>query len=181
MEVMIYRMRRSFGLATKHSRVRFKRLNPLGKFFSLIISPSWAAANIARLNLKRKTANVRWITSGTKDFVKLFPPFWLLHVCFRDCYPSADRAALPLRPFMSEKHWKTFVKSRFPWEQEALDFIHAGFPAQDTYTAWANFEFVAEDGSINEVDLLVACPQGVFLIEIKGRPGTVSGDPQNWL
>lgn len=82
---------------------------------------------------------------------------------------------------MSEKHWKTFVKSRFPWEQDALDFIHAGFPAQDTYTAWANFEFVADDGSINEVDLLVACPQGVFLIEIKGRPGTVSGDAQNWL
>ena len=48
---------------------------------------------------------------------------------------------------MAEKHWKNISASRFPWEQEALDFAHAGFPAQNTYTAWSNFEFVADDGS----------------------------------
>ena len=80
---------------------------------------------------------------------------------------------------MAEKHWKSISVSRFPWEQEALDFVFAGFPAQDTYAAWSNFEFVADDGSINEVDLLVACPQGIFLIEVKGRPGIVTGDAQN--
>lgn len=82
---------------------------------------------------------------------------------------------------MAEKHWKNISASRFPWEQEALDFVYAGFPSLDTYSAWANFEFVADDGSINEVDLLVACPQGIFLIEIKGRPGVVTGDAQNWV
>ena len=80
-----------------------------------------------------------------------------------------------------EKHWKTITRSQFPWEQEALDFIFERFPAQDTYRAWANFEFIADDGSINEVDLLVVCPQGVFLIEIKSRPGILTGDVRDWV
>lgn len=79
-----------------------------------------------------------------------------------------------------EKHWKTVTRSQFPWEQEALDFIYQRFPSQDSYRAWANFEFIADDGSINEVDLLVACPQGVFLIEIKGKRGELSGDARDW-
>lgn len=80
----------------------------------------------------------------------------------------------------AEKHWKNVSRSQFPWEQEALDFIYEQFPAQDNYRAWANFEFIGDDGTINEVDLLVACPQGVFLIEIKGRPGVISGDARDW-
>ncbi len=71
-------------------------------------------------------------------------------------------------------------RSYFPWEQEALDYIYEHFPAQDNYRAWANFEFIADDGSINEVDLLVACPQGVFLIEFKSMPGDLSGDARDW-
>ena len=82
---------------------------------------------------------------------------------------------------MPEKHWNVVTASRFPWEQEALDFVYAGFPEQDNYLAWTNFEFVADDGSINEVDLLVACPQGVFLTEIKSRPGVITGDANNWI
>jgi serine/threonine protein kinase len=81
---------------------------------------------------------------------------------------------------MPEKHWKAIAPSRFPWEQEALDFVFERFPAQDNYLAWSNFEFIANDGSINEVDLLVVCPQGAFLTEIKSRPGTVSGDQSIW-
>ena len=74
----------------------------------------------------------------------------------------------------------TLSPSRFPWEQEALDFIYQRFPPQDNYRAWTNFEFIADDGSINEVDLLVACPQGIFLIEIKSNPGTLLGDSLHW-
>jgi hypothetical protein len=78
------------------------------------------------------------------------------------------------------KQWMTLSRSRFPWEQEALDFVFERFPAQDNYRAWANFEFIADDGSINEVDLLVACPQGIFLVEIKSDPGTLRGDALSW-
>lgn len=79
-----------------------------------------------------------------------------------------------------EKNWKTVTRSQFPWEQEALDFIYEQFPAQDNYRAWANFEFIADDGSINEVDVLIAGPEGIFLVEIKSKPGDLSGDTRDW-
>jgi len=50
-------------------------------------------------------------------------------------------------------------------------------PDHEPYRAWANFEFIALDGSINEVDLLLLTPMGFFLVEIKSRPGRVYGDP----
>jgi len=81
---------------------------------------------------------------------------------------------------MPENHRKTIAPSRFPCEQEALSFVFERFPAQNNYLAWSNFEFVAEDGSINEMDLLVVCSQGACLTEIKSRPGTVSGDQSVW-
>lgn len=70
--------------------------------------------------------------------------------------------------------------SRFPWEQEALDFVHERFPAGADYLAWSNFEFIAADHSINEVDLMIASPWGVFLVEIKSRPGRLMGDNASW-
>jgi hypothetical protein len=77
-------------------------------------------------------------------------------------------------------NWHTITESQFPWEREALDFVHAQFPKQDGYHAWSNFEFVADDGSVNEVDLLVLTPWGVHIIEIKSQPGTISGDQTTW-
>ena len=40
-------------------------------------------------------------------------------------------------------------------------------PDHDPYRAWANFEFIADDGSISEVDLLVLTTKGFYLVEIK--------------
>ena len=68
------------------------------------------------------------------------------------------------------------AESSFPWEREALDFVRSQFPAHKPYRAWSNFEFIATDGSINFVDLLVFTPQGFFLIEIKSRPGRLFSD-----
>src|SRR5262249_39454502 len=42
------------------------------------------------------------------------------------------------------------------------------------------FEFIALDGSVNEVDLLLLTPMGFFLTEIKSRPGRVYGDAGTW-
>lgn len=77
-------------------------------------------------------------------------------------------------------NWITVSESSFPWERDALDFIRSRFPNHEPYQAWSNFEFIADDGSINEVDLLVFSPQGFFLIEIKSRPGRVRGDAGTW-
>ncbi|MEX1223675.1 MAG: BREX system serine/threonine kinase PglW, partial [Pirellulales bacterium] len=77
-------------------------------------------------------------------------------------------------------NWTTAAESKFPWERDALDYLRSNFPSHDPYRAWANFEFIADDGSINEVDLLVFTPQGFFLIEIKSRPGRLFGDAGTW-
>ncbi|MCO6436553.1 MAG: BREX system serine/threonine kinase PglW [Phycisphaerae bacterium] len=81
---------------------------------------------------------------------------------------------------MSTTRWKTIARSEFPWEQEALDFVRARLPDHEPYRAWSNFEFIADDGSINEVDLLVFTPVGFFLVEIKSNPGKLSGDAHTW-
>jgi serine/threonine protein kinase len=81
---------------------------------------------------------------------------------------------------MTKKNWTTVTESSFPHEREALEFVRSQFPDHDPYRAWSNFEFIADDGSIYEVDLLVFTPQGFFLIEIKSWSGRLSGDAGTW-
>ena len=78
------------------------------------------------------------------------------------------------------KNWATIAESSFPWERDALEFVRGQFPDHEPYRAWSNFEFIADDGTVNEVDLLVFTPQGFFLIEIKSRPGLLRGDAGTW-
>jgi serine/threonine protein kinase len=80
----------------------------------------------------------------------------------------------------STSNWTTVAESNFPWERDALEFVRQRFPTHEPYRAWSNFEFIADDGSINEVDVLVFTPQGFFLIEIKSRPGRLFGDAGTW-
>ncbi|HCF3662114.1 TPA: hypothetical protein NID08_005356, partial [Pseudomonas aeruginosa] len=54
-----------------------------------------------------------------------------------------------------DKLWKQITQSDYTWEREALEFAKQLLPDHDPYRAWANFEFIAQDGSINEVDLMV--------------------------
>src|SRR5690606_31568736 len=79
-----------------------------------------------------------------------------------------------------DKHWKQITPSDFAWESEALAFAKSILPDHDPYRAWANFEFTAADGSINEVDLLLITAKGMYLIEIKSHPGIIAGDAANW-
>lgn len=81
---------------------------------------------------------------------------------------------------LSDSRWKVIAESQYPWERDALAFVRERLPDHDPYLAWSNFELIGTDGSINEVDLLVLAPHGLFLIEIKSRPGVVSGDAGTW-
>ena len=81
---------------------------------------------------------------------------------------------------MMKTRWDTIAPSPYPWERAALDFVRAGLPDHDPYRAWANFEFQSTDGAIYEVDLLVLTKQGLWLVEIKSRPGRVAGDAGTW-
>ena len=77
--------------------------------------------------------------------------------------------------------WKTISPSQFPWEQDGLDFIQRALPNREPFRAYSNFEFIADDGSINEVDLLIISRYSLFLVEIKSRPGEVGGDSHTWI
>jgi hypothetical protein len=78
------------------------------------------------------------------------------------------------------QHWVAVAESAFPWEMATLRYLRERLPEQEPFRAWANFEFVADDGSINEVDLLVISLYKIYLVEIKSRPGHVSGDTSTW-
>jgi len=78
-----------------------------------------------------------------------------------------------------EERWVQVTPSDFPWEREALAFLKQALPDHEPYRAWSNFEFI-DNGSINEVDVLIVSPHGLFLVEIKSWPGTVEGDAGTW-
>src|SRR5688500_1293212 len=77
-------------------------------------------------------------------------------------------------------NWNAITASAFPWERPALDYVRGEFPTHEPYRAWTNFEFVADDGAINDVDLLEFSPQGVLQIEIKSNRGMRGGDSHTW-
>ena len=81
---------------------------------------------------------------------------------------------------MRAPRWTAVSQSAFAWEREALDFARTHLPDHEPWRAWSNFEFIDDDGRVNEVDLLVLTPAGLILVEIKSRPGSVRGDGYGW-
>ena len=81
---------------------------------------------------------------------------------------------------MNPPRWTEITPSEYAWEREALDYVKARLPDNEPFRAWSNFEFIAEDGSINEVDLLVVSVHKVYLVEIKSWSGAISGDQSTW-
>ena len=72
---------------------------------------------------------------------------------------------------LNSGRWIEVTPSQFPWEQEALGFIRERLPDHDPYRAWSNFEFIAEDGSINEVDAPRSDPEGLLPRRDQEPPG----------
>ena len=72
-------------------------------------------------------------------------------------------------------------KSDFPWEEDALRHIREQMPDAEPYRAWQTFTFTASTGHVREVDLLIATPGGLFLIEIKSHPGRATNNGATWL
>lgn len=81
---------------------------------------------------------------------------------------------------MGFSRWKVITPSEFAWEQEAFDYIRARLPDADPYLAWQGFNFIADSGSIYEVDVVILTPVGFFFVEVKSHPGVLSGDAAAW-
>lgn len=82
---------------------------------------------------------------------------------------------------MKPPRWTVVSASAYEWEREALEFLREHLPDHEPWRAWSNFEFVDDEGRVNEVDLLVLTPAGLLLVEIKSRPGTIDGDAHSWV
>ncbi len=72
-------------------------------------------------------------------------------------------------------------RSDFPWEEDALRHIRDQMPSAEPYRAWQTFTFTAQSGHVREVDLFIATPAGLFLIEIKSHPGRAVNQGGTWL
>ncbi len=81
---------------------------------------------------------------------------------------------------MGGNRWHVIAESNFPWEREALEWLRAQLPDRDPWNVWTNFEFIDDQGRISEVDALVLSSAGLFLVEIKSRPGSLDGDAHTW-
>jgi hypothetical protein len=67
--------------------------------------------------------------------------------------------------------WTAISHSVFAWERDALEFARRHLPDYDPWRAWSNFEFIDDEGRVNEVDLLVLTQRG--LSWSRSNPGPV--------
>jgi serine/threonine protein kinase len=81
---------------------------------------------------------------------------------------------------LSVGRWKRYAESKFPHEREALEYLRENLPDSDPLLLYSNFEFIADDGSVNEVDALVVTRAGLFLVEMKSRGGKITGNRHTW-
>ncbi len=82
---------------------------------------------------------------------------------------------------MRDGRWVTITESAFQHEREGLEFIKDGLPDAAPYRAWSNFNFTANTGHVREVDLLVAAPSGLYLIELKDWHGRLATAGSGWV
>jgi hypothetical protein len=77
--------------------------------------------------------------------------------------------------------WEEINPSGYAHEKDGLRELADYLPDADPYHVWANVEFVANDGSINEIDALVLAPSGLYVVELKHWQGEVAGDGMQWM
>lgn len=78
-------------------------------------------------------------------------------------------------------HWHEMGEPATPAEKEALDKIRSMLPDNQVTAAWSNVSLVDQRGRVDEIDLVLLCRQGLYLVELKGWHGTIEGDAQNWV
>jgi serine/threonine protein kinase len=71
-------------------------------------------------------------------------------------------------------------QTQYAHEKEAIDFALSVLPNVDPYHVWGLFDLHGDGGRLYEIDLLVLAHSGLYLVEIKSRPGVYRGDHQDW-
>ncbi|MEV8326042.1 BREX system serine/threonine kinase PglW [Kitasatospora sp. NPDC056731] len=91
---------------------------------------------------------------------------------------SGARRPMPAPPRV--QRWFQERPSPFPHEQEALDHVKALMPQAEPFRSWATFSFTASSGRVNECDLFILVPRGLFLVELKAHPGRLVNNGSTW-
>ncbi|TDV52018.1 BREX system serine/threonine kinase PglW [Actinophytocola oryzae] len=77
--------------------------------------------------------------------------------------------------------WHEIALSDFDHERAGLAQVRALLPDRYPYQAWSNFTFISPRGHPREVDLLVAVPSGLYLLELKNIRGRVRSRHGTWI
>jgi serine/threonine protein kinase len=72
--------------------------------------------------------------------------------------------------------WVEVTPSSYAHERAGLAYVRDRLPDTDPYRAWANLEFITDQGRPLEIDLLVLGPAGFTLVELKYWAGPIGGD-----
>lgn len=80
----------------------------------------------------------------------------------------------------TSKRWRTMGDPASAAEAEALEAVRALLPDDAITHAWANLTFIDLQGRTAEVDVLLLTRAGLFVVELKGWHGRISGDQQTW-
>ncbi|WP_217236004.1 BREX system serine/threonine kinase PglW [Streptomyces sp. AC555_RSS877] len=94
--------------------------------------------------------------------------------------PTARQPVPKPGPPPARERWFQPRRSGYAWEQEGLDHVRQLMPQAEPYRAWATFQFTGSSGRVNECDLLIAVPGGVYLLELKGHPGRLVNHGDTW-
>ncbi|MCI2423455.1 BREX system serine/threonine kinase PglW [Saccharopolyspora sp. K220] len=77
--------------------------------------------------------------------------------------------------------WHEMTPSKFDHERAGLAHVRSLLPDHYPFEAWSNFTFVSKHGPVYEVDLLIATPAGLHLVELKHWGGTLTSPDGSWL
>ncbi|MPV35652.1 protein kinase [Georgenia subflava] len=77
--------------------------------------------------------------------------------------------------------WVNLGEPASPAEAAALARFRELLRDDGATFAWSNLTFIDTSGRTAEVDVLLLSRVGMFVVELKGWHGTISGDQQNWV
>lgn len=80
-----------------------------------------------------------------------------------------------------DDRWTTVTPWFFSDELQAMEPIRQALPGDGLHRAWANFSFMSNTGHLHSVDLLVAGPCGLHLLELDTMPGRLRTSEGVWL
>jgi len=76
--------------------------------------------------------------------------------------------------------WRVLGEPAQAQEAEALEKLRDLLPDDGIARAWTNLTFTDSNGRLNEVDALVLTKAGLFVVELKGWRGEITGNQTTW-